>query len=183
VDQWVILFVQLFLAATFVVAGVSKILSGGVFRGALAASGMPPRTVDLLRTAVPVVELALAAALLFGSSGSIWAALVGSTVLLTTFSAWVVSVYSRRSGVSCGCFGDPRQVISGRTLARNVVFVAVSAGGSALAAYGEPWSLPPEPGVLLACLGVAALLALGVAYRMGRPALVLSDPAHHRPGG
>ena len=76
-------------------------------------------------TVLPFVELALGASLLVSASGR--PAAIAAAVVLALFTAAVVANLTRGRRPVCRCFGDLGAApISGRTVARNLVLLAVA---------------------------------------------------------
>jgi hypothetical protein len=150
----------LLLACVFLAAAVSKLVDRDTTIESFRALGLPP----VLATAVPLVELALAAGLVLAPG---WSAAVTLGVLaaLTTFVARAI-----RHGVTapCGCFGSSASApLSAVTLLRNVLLAA--AAGVALTASGP--TLPSAGAVLVtagALIAATAVLVTASASGVGR---------------
>jgi uncharacterized membrane protein YphA (DoxX/SURF4 family) len=116
------------LAVVFVRAGVAKLTRPAPTAAAFAAMSLPAPAV--LARAVPVVELALAVALVASPAVGGAAALA----LLALFSAVLVRHVGTETG--CGCFGAAHaRAVSRSDLLRNAVLAAlafVAIGASAL---------------------------------------------------
>jgi uncharacterized membrane protein YphA (DoxX/SURF4 family) len=110
------------LAATLAYAGIAKLRRPGTTAAGFAALGLPAP--DTLARAVPVVELAVAAALVLVPRAGAAVALV----LLLGFTAVLARVVVRGETVSCGCFGTARrEPVSVVDLARNGLLAVAAA--------------------------------------------------------
>jgi uncharacterized membrane protein YphA (DoxX/SURF4 family) len=141
----------LLLAGVFALAGATKLRDRRDTTQSFRALGLPPG----LASAVPVVELLLAAGLVVAPG---WSAAVALALLaaFTTFLARAV-----RDGVAapCNCFGSTgRSAVSAVELVRNLLLAAVAV--AALTADG-----PRRPS--FAAVGLAV-----VAVALGRVALI-----------
>ena len=143
---------MLVLATTFVLAAIAKLRDRVAFEQVLVA--VAGRTAARpLSFAVPVGELALAAALIAGVAPRAVALL--ALAVLVAFSWALVRLRSQPRTASCNCFGsnasDPAA-----GLVRNAVLGALAVA-LVLAPHGAAWSHP------LAELVAAATVALGAA--------------------
>ncbi len=160
----ILLLLRLGLAVVFAVAAAGKLIDQGRTRETLAEFGVPERMQRPLGLALPVVELAIAAALLPAATAA-WAA-VGAALLLAVFTAEVSRVLVRGGAVDCNCFGSlgPSR-ITRWTAARNVV-LSLLAGAVALVGFSEPgtsgvaWIGNLDP---TAAIGIGAGLAVALA--------------------
>jgi peroxiredoxin len=125
-----VLAVRLFLAAVLAVAGAAKLADLRGSREAVIGFGIPRRFSRIAGTALPVAELAVAAALLPAKS-SLWA-LAGAAGLLIAFTGAIGLSMARGRAPDCHCFGQLHSEPAGpRTLIRNTVLLTL-----ALAAFG-----------------------------------------------
>jgi hypothetical protein len=111
------------LVATFAYSGMAKVRAWRAMPSALKRFGVPERFVPLGAIALPVTELAVAAALLvaWSSAWPVWVAIA----LLVLFSALVVRAAVQH--VPCPCFGATRNEPTGaRDVVRNGVLLAVA---------------------------------------------------------
>jgi putative oxidoreductase len=170
---------QLGLGVTFLLAALPKLRRPRAFAQAVGEYGLVPgRAAVAVAPALLLLESFLAAALLTG-----WAARVGAvlaSVTLVGFAAAVAINLRRGRIVSCGCFGDPAEKISARTLARLALLLA----GCVLLIAGTAWtdasfvtigSLPAGGGSALATVvelaaGTVALVA-GALWLLSLPEL------------
>ncbi|HWQ31396.1 MAG TPA: MauE/DoxX family redox-associated membrane protein, partial [Blastocatellia bacterium] len=100
----VLLVVRLILAAVFGVAGVAKFADREGSRKALAGFGVPEAVAAPLAVILPVVEIALALALL--PLGTAWVAAGGALALLLVFSIGIAVNLARGNSPDCHCFGQ-----------------------------------------------------------------------------
>lgn len=117
---------RLALALVFVVAGVGKLADR---RGVVAAAeglGVPPTVAGPVAGLLPIVELTVAAALLWRSSAAAGAA--AGLFLLALFTCLVVLNLRRDRRPPCHCFGrvgGPEPIGPG-TVVRNLVLMALA---------------------------------------------------------
>src|SRR5205807_1270564 len=110
---------RLALAVIFLIAGVAKLADPGGSRAALRDFGIPARLARLLGPALPLAELATAAALIPATSAR-WGALA-ALVLLGGFVAAIAGALAKGRKPDCHCFGQLHSAPAGRsTLVRNV---------------------------------------------------------------
>jgi peroxiredoxin len=172
----ILLVCRLILAAVFAVAGLAKAGRRAETEATLEAFGVGAGPRRPIAVALPLVELAIAAALLPAASAPY--AGVAAFLLLAAFSVAVGRTLLRDERVDCNCFGSlgPSE-ISGWTLARNLVLL-VPAAAVATAGWGDPgpsavaWVGDLGATMTLAALGAAALLvallALALAFQLMR---------------
>jgi methylamine dehydrogenase accessory protein MauD len=121
-----LLFARLLLAAVFVVAGVAKLADREGSRRSVADFGVPAALAAPLGILLPLVELAVAVALI-PTATALWGA-VGALALLLLFTIGITANLARGRRPDCRCFGQLHSVPVGpRTLARNGVLAAVAA--------------------------------------------------------
>ena len=139
---------QLLLAVIFTIAGVAKLVDRAGTREAAEAFRVSPRLAPAVAVSLPIVELAVAAALV-PAAAVIWGALA-AVALLLIFSLAVARSLRAGSTPDCNCFGGLAQTEVGRgTLARNLLLAAAS-GMVALSSSREPlsafyWITIPAP--------------------------------------
>src|SRR3954454_4633622 len=133
--------VRLVLAGVFLVAGVGKLTDLPGFRETLRAFGATERLVPIGAVALPIAELATAAALLVQPL-AIWGA-AAALLLLVAFTGAIVNALARGDAPDCGCFGalhsapvGRRQLVRNAVLASLAVFVVVEGPGSGIAENG-----------------------------------------------
>ncbi|MFN8217908.1 MAG: MauE/DoxX family redox-associated membrane protein [Solirubrobacterales bacterium] len=156
-------FTQLVLAAVLAVAAVGKLADLSATRDATEAFGVPAGLAPAVGVLVPLVELAIAAALLPAATGR-WGALA-AVALLLVFCAAVIAAIRRGAAPVCNCFGGLSEVEVGRgTLVRNSVLVLLAAfvafAGARVGAFA--WVVAPAPGDRLA-IAALTLAVCGLA--------------------
>lgn len=159
-----LLIARLALAVVFFLAGAAKLSDRAGSRAAMVGFGLPSQLAAPLGVALPVVELAVAMALLPAATAS-WGA-AGALILLGVFIVGIVNLLARGREADCHCFGQLHSSPVGwSTLARNVAlaliaaFVLVGERGRVSPSYLD-WfgGLGPVEWVAL----FATLLALGL---------------------
>jgi uncharacterized membrane protein YphA (DoxX/SURF4 family)/thiol-disulfide isomerase/thioredoxin len=154
------------LAGVFLIASVAKLLDLAGSRRALEEFGLPVGLARFGGPALPVAELAVAAALLIRPS-AVWGA-AAALCLLLVFIAAVTRAMSQGHAPDCHCFGHIHPEPVGRsTLIRNAMLAAlaipiiVRGPGPSLDSALE--SLNSAQAALVATSIVAAALAYAVA--------------------
>jgi thiol-disulfide isomerase/thioredoxin/uncharacterized membrane protein YphA (DoxX/SURF4 family) len=167
--HFALLGVRFVLAGVFALAGVAKLADLTGSRAAVAGFGVPARLAPALGTLLPLVELAVASALIVSRSAR-WGA-VGAAVLLGTFAVAIARSIGRGQAPDCHCFGQLHSApAGGRTLSRDVallalaVFVAVAGWGNA-GASATAWIGRLDAVELLAI--VAGIAFAGLATTTG----------------
>lgn len=165
------LVVVLTLSAVLVTSGIAKLRDRRATRDAFDALRVPAvLQADASATALPWVEIALAALLLLAPEGWLVPAAVAVLLLMITYTWLVARALGFNEPVSCSCFGSlGRHEIDGTTLGRNVLLVVLSGvvvwfaldGGAVPAALseldgGDGWTL-----VAAAAAAAVALLVVG----------------------
>jgi peroxiredoxin len=157
---------RLLLAAVFVTAGVAKLVDQATFRRAVRQFGVPRFASGPISLAMPVVEIALAAALLPATSAR-WGA-AGALALLSMFSAAIVYNLARGRTPDCRCFGQLHSSpIGWSTLARNgglagLAALVVWAGGAAAGGSITDWASGITAGQMALVLGAALVMVVGL---------------------
>jgi thiol-disulfide isomerase/thioredoxin/uncharacterized membrane protein YphA (DoxX/SURF4 family) len=151
------------LAIVFLVAAVGKFLDLAGSRRALEEFGVAASVARLAGPALPVMELAVAAALLIRPS-AVWGA-AGALGLLVVFMLGVARAMSQGRAPDCHCFGQIHsEPAGGSTLIRNAVLAApailIIAGGTGPSLNGGLGSLDGTQAALVATAVVAAALAV-----------------------
>jgi uncharacterized membrane protein YphA (DoxX/SURF4 family) len=163
----VALLARVALTLVFGLAGIAKLADLSTSRRTVEAFGLPRGVANVVGTLLPVVELLVAAGLLFQATAR-WAA-VGALVLLIVFSTGVAVALADGRTPNCNCFGQvSSEQISWRTIARNAVFalgavfVIVQAPGASL----EAWTTDVTAANLVAGVAVlaAAFAGLGLLH-------------------
>src|SRR4051794_25909295 len=130
-----VLVARLLLAGVFIVAGVGKLADAPGFRGTLRGFGVAERRARIGAVALPIAELATAAALLV-QPWATWGA-AAALLLLAAFTGGIVNALARGDTPDCGCFGalhsapvGRRQVVRNAALAARAVFVLAAGSGA-----------------------------------------------------
>ncbi|ROQ50600.1 hypothetical protein EDF36_4109 [Rathayibacter sp. PhB152] len=162
--------------AVLVVSGVLKLGRTERFRASLAALGLPARLSagPLFARAFPVVEIALGLAILLAPSPLHRGALLGAVAVDVVFLVVAIRAVRAPEPVECECFGglgDAR--MTGRTVARNAVLLALALAG--LVGAGAPAELL-VPGVPALIAVLLALALVPVRDRLAARAPAASTP-------
>jgi uncharacterized membrane protein YphA (DoxX/SURF4 family)/peroxiredoxin len=116
---------RLVLAAVFAVAGVAKLADRDGSRRAVEDFGVPAQLSRVVAVVLPVVELAVAIALV--STSFAWWGALGALGLLVVFVVAIVVNLARGRHPNCQCFGQLETAPVGRsTLIRNLVLAAIA---------------------------------------------------------
>ena len=116
---------RVMLAAVFALAAVTKLADLAGSRAAVAGFGVPATAAAWLGTVLPLLELAVAFALLPAAVAQIGA--LGAAALLVLFAAAIARSMVRGEAPDCHCFGQLHsQPAGGRALARNLVLAGVA---------------------------------------------------------
>jgi len=159
-----VLAARVLLAAVFAVAGATKLRDRDGTASALAEFGLPRGATRPVASVLPIVELAVAIALLFDPVAR--EAGVVAALLLAAFTAGIANALRQGRAPDCGCFGNlSTRPVSGWTVARNVALLAVALF-VALSSNADM----SAPLAIVAALGVAALVV--AAVRSGSTASV-----------
>jgi peroxiredoxin/uncharacterized membrane protein YphA (DoxX/SURF4 family) len=162
----VVLAARIVLAAVFIVAAAGKFVDLKGSRASLVGFGVPQRLADLLGTLLPFAELAVAIALIPGSTAL--AGGIGALVLLGSFVAGISNALRKGEAPPCNCFGAIHSAPASRTtLARNIALAA-------LAVVVVGWGPGPEIGSWVDARSAAELVA--VATGAAALALLLIAP-------
>jgi thiol-disulfide isomerase/thioredoxin/uncharacterized membrane protein YphA (DoxX/SURF4 family) len=122
----VLLAIRIVLAAVFTIAAVGKLRDLEGSRQAVRNFGVPARAAAAVGALLPLVELAIAVALVPEPTAH-WAALA-ALVLLLGFIAGIANALRRGEAPDCHCFGQIHSAPAGRrTLARNALLAAMAA--------------------------------------------------------
>jgi peroxiredoxin len=118
--------VRVALAGVFVIAALGKLGDRAAARDAVAQFGLPARMVGTITVAVPAMEIAIAAALLFRVSAPV--AAIAAGMMLLAFSVGMIRLMARGETADCHCFGSVGTSAIGRgTLARNLLLLGSAA--------------------------------------------------------
>lgn len=152
------------LALLLVISAVAKLRSPDETRDAFVSLKLPRW---LAKSPAPVLlpwgELLLAVLLVVSSGWLLILATVGSVVLFAIYTVLIGRALRFEEAVSCNCFGVlGAQGVSGRTLVRNVVLLALAILGLVAAVQGQSFARLAELAVgwdwvVVAALSTAAL--------------------------
>jgi hypothetical protein len=173
-DPALALTLALLLAGILATAAVSKLIAPGAFAGVVRNYRLlPEKLAGLFAAALPVVELAVASALLVPASRPM-AALAAAALLLLFAAAMAINLRRGRHDIDCGCFvGLMRQRIDWALVHRNLVL----ATGGAVLALGEPTPRPLEAldwVTVAAATGSLAFLYAALGRLFGRAPVALN---------
>ena len=158
---------RLVLACVFALAGASKLCDLDGSRVTLRDFGVPAATARLGAVALPIVEIAIAVALLPAATAR-WGALAG-VVLLSAFLVAIARALSGGRQPDCHCFGQLHsKPVGAGTLARNLGLGVVAGFVVIYSGHGQGSALRwvtklsgAQFGVLAGCLGLMlALVAM-----------------------
>jgi uncharacterized membrane protein YphA (DoxX/SURF4 family)/thiol-disulfide isomerase/thioredoxin len=181
---------RLLLAAVFALAAVGKILDPAGSRAAVEGFGAGRRLARPVAMLLPIVELAIAVALIPTATAR-WAALA-AVALLAAFAVAIAASLRRGEAPDCHCFGALGSSRAGpgalaRTLALGAVagWIAVAGPGKSLADL-EVTATGIALAVLFLGLGALALVCWQLFRQNGRllervRALEGASDAHHLP--
>jgi uncharacterized membrane protein YphA (DoxX/SURF4 family) len=102
---WVSTAARVFIGAVFAFSGFTKVVDiEGTIRSVRAYRLLPEAIVPTVGTALPVIELALAALLMIGLLTRL--AAIITVPLSAAFFIGVASAWARGLSIECGCFGN-----------------------------------------------------------------------------
>jgi peroxiredoxin len=175
---------QLALAVVFAIAGAAKLADRAGTGQAIEDFGVASRFSPALSLLLPIVELAIAAALLPAASARIGA--LAAIALLATFSLGITRTLRAGTAPDCNCFGGLTQTKVGRgSLVRNLLlaglagFVAFSPGVEPVSAFH--WLTVPaaqdRPAIafLIACVAGLSWFCWSLLRQNGRLLLRLEN--------
>ncbi|GAC1445856.1 MAG: hypothetical protein NVSMB52_08700 [Chloroflexota bacterium] len=162
-----ILLARVVLFGTFSLSGATKLADRQGSRQAMIGFGVPTSLASAFGILLPIVELAVAVALL--ANPTAWLGALGALVLLVGFAGGIVYNLARGRTPDCHCFGQLHsEPIGWRTLARNGVLAVVALflllqGQSKAGDLSQLSTLSPTQWLGIAgALCFAGLVALGV---------------------
>lgn len=164
---------RLAVAALFALAAAHKLRAAAQFRAQLAAYRLlPDRLVGVASWALPLAELAIAAALLVPAVAAPAAAAAAG--LLSLYSAAIaINLRRGRSAIDCGCGGRGTPLSQALVLRNAALLVVVVAAGSEAQPRPLVWldavTIASATGASLLLFHAAALAAGGRAARTARP--------------
>ncbi len=172
--SWLLLAVQIALAAVLILAATGKLLRADEFVAALRLSHLPDVLVAPVAVVVPILELGLGLALLLAPDGMLPVVIAATAALLACFTLWMGWVRVKGLRVRCGCFGTGDREIGVRSLGRNALLLGVALIGLLLSGRVEaPLSGPSLP-MAVTVTSVGLCLALAQALREAWPHLALT---------
>ena len=172
---------QLLLATIFLLAGIGKLIFLEHFAATLRLSHFPDALVDLLKIFVPALELCLAAAILLAPAHLLSAVMSITTGVLIVFTMWMVWIVARGLHLSCSCFGTSGSHVNRRTIARNVLMIAVAVSGTLLSTRTSTPLLPSSIWTVITVVSTGFSVALLYALKHALPALALTMGKFLRP--
>jgi peroxiredoxin len=120
-----LLILRLLLAGVFGAAGIAKLFDRAGTEKAFKDFGAPDAVVGPSASVLPVVELAVALALLF--VGSAWYGSVGAATLLIIFLGGMFYQLAKGNAPDCHCFGQLHSEPVGATsVIRNIVLLGIA---------------------------------------------------------
>lgn len=114
-QEWISLVVRVALAFILGTAGYAKFSEAEGLQkvGVSSYRILPQSMVSPVAIGLPVLEMALAALILFGFATRVMAICTG--LLFIVFIAGIISVWARGLSIDCGCFGGGGPVAKGQT--------------------------------------------------------------------
>jgi len=179
--QLITVLLRIALGAVFGIAGITKLLDPPGTREAVKNFGSPKPLVPVLAIVLPIVELAIAAGLLFTNTAR--GSAVAALIVLAVFVFAISSSLARGETHDCHCFGQLySRPLGWPTLARNVVFV-VGAAFVLWQADGGPGSSIPGTLALLnltqwsLLIGAVAVVIAVLIFLQQRQKRLAAKPA------
>ncbi len=121
----ILLFIRIFLAAIFAVAGIGKLLDLEGSEKAVKAFGTPDELAKFFAIALPLAEIVFAVCLLFTSTS--WLGAIGATILLLSFIGGMIWQIAQGNAPDCHCFGAIHsEPVSKKSLIRNIFFAILA---------------------------------------------------------
>jgi uncharacterized membrane protein YphA (DoxX/SURF4 family) len=163
----VLLTARLLLAGVFAVAGAAKLMDPAGTRRALTGFGVPDRLAGSLALALPIMELALAAALLPLASARL--AAIAAVALLLAFLTAIVGNLVQGRKPDCRCFGQWRATpIGASTVVLNLALIAMAglcawSPGPSVVAWLDTFTVFERVAIVagaMAMIGIAATVWL-----------------------
>lgn len=177
----------LVIAGVLALSGLAKIAdqrsdpdSGSGIR-ALRDLHVPDALVrDWVVTAHPIAEVLIALGLILLPTPWRWVAAAAAVALMAAYTVLVVAAVRRSRKVTCNCFGRRREVVSRRTVARNLALLVLAL--AALADCVEPAApivrafggLEPLAGT--AILAVSSVIGWLIGREYAAPAAAADEP-------
>jgi uncharacterized membrane protein YphA (DoxX/SURF4 family)/protein-disulfide isomerase len=184
--QLIIVLLRLSLGVIFVLAGVTKLLDQRGTRDAVRNFGSPEPLAPAVSIVLPLVELAIAVGLLFGSTVS--ASALAALAVLGVFVVAISVNLARGRTHDCHCFGQLySRPLGWPTLVRNIVFAL----GAGIVLWQATWQPTPNVFDTLARLnllqwlllsGVVALVSVSLVYLHRRQKSLAAKTSAAPPG-
>jgi uncharacterized membrane protein YphA (DoxX/SURF4 family)/thiol-disulfide isomerase/thioredoxin len=159
-----VLVIRIGLAVVFATAGVAKLFDLAGSRRAMTAFGVPERAAAITGTVLPVLELAVAVALIPHASAR-WGGLA-ALVLMGTFVGGIAWAMARGIEPDCNCFGalhsapaGPRALIRNLVLAALAIVVTAAGPGRSLGAWIANRSSAEIVAIVIGIVAVALVVA------------------------
>ena len=164
-----LLALRLILVVVFGVAGIAKLADLKGTRKALTDFGVPAGLITVFSILLPIVEIAVAVALL--SVDYSWSGAIGSAVLLAIFTGGMVYQLAKGNAPDCHCFGQVKsEPVGAKTVIRNVILFGASVLLIAAGPRNQGLSLTnmnPELIQLFAIIAGVALLG-GILFHLSK---------------
>ena len=154
-----------FLALVLAIAATAKIYDSRSLRAALRTAGLNEVLVGLLVRFLPAAELIVAGALIVGNSTSVRLALPTAACLFAAFTLWILVMLARGLHPACGCFGVADESLGARSVARNLVLLALAVTALLLGRGTQPLLSPSLLSVITVTAGLT-VVALGTALAL-----------------
>ena len=122
--KWTIEIITSILLIVWIYTGISKLFEGFDFRYQISKQVFLKPFSTFLSYAVPILELAIAVALIFGKT-RLWG-LWASFILMTTFTLYVALVLSFSKSLPCTCGGIMAKLNWTQHLAINITLTVVA---------------------------------------------------------
>lgn len=122
---WLALALRLYIAGLFIYAGMVKINYMAEFAETVASYRMVPYWgVNIMAITMPWIELTVG--ILLGCGIRVRSAIVVTGTLLAMFTLGVAVNLIWKAPIDCGCFHTLGETISWKTLARDMIWVAMA---------------------------------------------------------
>ncbi|MHB8597329.1 MAG: MauE/DoxX family redox-associated membrane protein [Ktedonobacteraceae bacterium] len=173
---YLLLFCQIVLACTLLIAASGKIFQSNQFLAALRLT-LPEPVIIPLAIVVPTIEIGLSIGLILTFPFLLMDTFVAIIVLLVSFTAWMVFVFSQGLHIQCGCFGTSSATIGSRSILRNMLLLLVAIGGFLLSRNVQ--SILPQPSIWMSMITISCAMGIMLlrSFQQARPALALSFAA------
>ena len=177
--ETVLFILRIFLAVVFGLAAVGKFLDPEGSKKAVAGFGVPSAIAPAIAFLLPIIELAIALALLFVSVS--WFGSLMAVILLGAFILGMISQMAKGNAPDCHCFGAIHsEPVGPSSIVRNVVFAAAAAVLVLAGADGQGLAFAEmsfDLAVLFASSAVAIIGLLVVVVRLRIKVKVLEGAA------